>query len=130
MNKKAMIGRYFVLALSVVLIIVLIYFMFFNSKPKEISYSNDVDGDNQGLVQRIETGNVKALYIESYKVYALTGEPSQSEINAFYKNPTKKRLIARLSITVRISKSISTDCAKMKSPYLSTFSTTPIRALI
>ena len=51
MNKKAMIGRYFVLALSVVLIIVLIYFMFFNSKPKEISYSNDVDGDNQGLVQ-------------------------------------------------------------------------------
>lgn len=90
MNKKAMIGRYFVLALSVVLIIVLIYFMFFNSKPKEISYSNDVDGDNQGLVQRIETGNVKALYIESYKVYALTGEPSQSEINAFYKNPTKK----------------------------------------
>ncbi|MDE7215728.1 MAG: ATP-dependent zinc metalloprotease FtsH [Clostridia bacterium] len=85
-----MIGRYLVLALSVVLIIVLIYFMFFNSKPKEISYSNDVDGDNQGLVQRIESGNVKALYIESYKVYALTGEPTQREVEAFYKNPTKK----------------------------------------
>ena len=90
MNKKAMIGRYIVLALSVILIIVLVYFMFFNSKPKEISYSNDVDGDAQGLVQRIESGSVKALYIESYKVYALSGEPTQKELEAFYKNPTKR----------------------------------------
>ena len=85
-----MIGRYLILALSVVLIIVLVYFMFFNSKPKEISYSNDVDGDNQGLIQRIENGNIKALYIESYKVYALAGEPTQKEIEAYYKNPTKR----------------------------------------
>ncbi|MDE6758148.1 MAG: ATP-dependent zinc metalloprotease FtsH [Clostridia bacterium] len=85
-----MIGRYIVLALSVILIIVLVYFMFYNSKPKEISYSNDVDGDAQGLVQRIESGSVKALYIESYKVYALSGEPTQKELEAFYKNPTKR----------------------------------------
>ncbi|MDE5548788.1 MAG: AAA family ATPase, partial [Clostridia bacterium] len=64
--------------------------MFFNSKPTEISYSNPVDGDAQGLVQRIENGTVKALYIESYKVYALSGDPTQRDIDAFYKNPTKK----------------------------------------
>lgn len=90
MNKKAMIGRYVVLALSVILIIVLVYFMFFNSKPTEIAYSNDVSGDQQGLVQRIEAGNISALYIESYKVYALKGDASQKEIEAFYNNPTKK----------------------------------------
>lgn len=89
-NKKAMIGRYVVLALSVALIILLVYFMFFNSKPTEISYSNDVDGDGKGLVQRIEDGNIKALYIESYKVYALAGDPSEKEVEAFYKNPTKR----------------------------------------
>ena len=90
MNKKALIGRYVVLALSVVLIIVLVYFMFFNSKPVEIAYSNDVSGDNQGLIQRIEAGNISALYIESYRVYALKGDASQKEIEAFYNNPTKK----------------------------------------
>ena len=90
-NKKAMIGRYFVLALSVALIILLVYFMFFNSKPTEISYSNDVNGDSRGLVQRIEDGNIKALYIESYKVYALSGDNlSDKEVEAFYKNPTKR----------------------------------------
>ena len=90
-NKKAMIGRYVVLALSVALIILLVYFMFFNSKPTEISYSNDVSGDSRGLVQRIEDGNIKALYIESYKVYALSGDNlSDKEIEAFYKNPTKR----------------------------------------
>lgn len=90
MNKKAMIGRYVVLALSVILIIVLVYFMFFNSKPTEIAYSNDVSGDQQGLVQRIEAGNISALYIESYKAYALKGDATQKEIEAFYNNPTKK----------------------------------------
>lgn len=90
MNKKAMIGRYLVLALSIVLVIVLVYYVFFNVKPTEISYSNDIDGDAQGLVQRIENGNVAALYVESYKVYALVGEPTEAEVKAFYKNPTKK----------------------------------------
>ena len=90
MNKKAMIGRYVVLALSVVLIIVLVYFMFFNSKPVEIAYSNDVSGDSQGLIQRIEAGNISALYIESYRAYALKGDATQKEIEAFYNNPTKK----------------------------------------
>ncbi|MDE6189625.1 MAG: ATP-dependent zinc metalloprotease FtsH [Clostridia bacterium] len=85
-----MIVRYLVLALSVIIIIALVYFMFFSVKPTEISYSNDIDGDAQGMVQRIENGSVKALYIESYKVYALVGEPTQKEIEAFYKNPTKK----------------------------------------
>ena len=90
MNKKAMIGRYIVIALSVALIILLIYYMFFNSKPKEISYNNPVDGDAQGLVQRIEKGDIKALYIESYKVYALAGEHTEKDVEAFYKNPTKR----------------------------------------
>lgn len=89
-NKKAMIGRYVVLALCVALIILLVYFMFFNSKPTEISYSNPVDGDAKGLVQRIEGGEIKALYIESYNVYALAGSPSEKEVEAFYKNPTKR----------------------------------------
>lgn len=89
-NKKAIIGRYIVLALSLVIIIALVYIMFFNSKPVEISYSNDTDANSLGLVQRIENGEVKALYIESYKVYALTGDPTVKEVAAFYKNPTKK----------------------------------------
>lgn len=94
MNKKAMIGRYLVLAVSIILIIVLVYFVFFNDKPTTISYNNDVDGEKQGLVQRLEAGTISALYIESYKVYALKGDASKKEINAFYKNPTKKATFA------------------------------------
>ncbi len=80
------------LILFVVLIIVLVYFMFFNSKPTEISYSRGSveNAENQGLVQMIESGKIGALYIESYKVYALKSDASANQLKAFYKNPTKK----------------------------------------
>ncbi|MCI9291485.1 MAG: ATP-dependent zinc metalloprotease FtsH, partial [Clostridia bacterium] len=66
--------------------------MFFNSKPTEISYSRGSveNAENQGLVQMIESGKIGALYIESYKVYALKSDASANQLKAFYKNPTKK----------------------------------------
>ncbi len=92
MNKKAIYGKVAMLILFVVLIIVLVYFMFFNSKPTEISYSRGSveNAENQGLVQMIESGKIGALYIESYKVYALKSDASANQLKAFYKNPTKK----------------------------------------
>ena len=71
MNKKAIYGKVAMLILFVVLIIVLVYFMFFNSKPTEISYSRGSveNAENQGLVQMIESGKIGALYIE----YSLRG---------------------------------------------------------
>lgn len=92
MNKKAIYGKVAMLILFVVLIIVLVYFMFFNSKPTEISYSRGSveNAENQGLVQMIESGKIGALYIESYKVYALKSDASVNQLKAFYKNPTKK----------------------------------------
>ncbi len=92
MNKKALYGRIAMLVLLAVLIIVFVYFMFFNSKPTEIAYSKgDVASvDNQGLVQKIESGKIGALYIESYKVYALKSDATEAELKAFYRNPTKK----------------------------------------
>jgi cell division protease FtsH len=91
-NKKAIYGKVAMLILFVVLIIVLVYFMFFNSKPTEISYSRGSveNAENQGLVQMIESGKIGALYIESYKVYALKSDASANQLKAFYKNPTKK----------------------------------------
>ncbi|MCI8911629.1 MAG: ATP-dependent zinc metalloprotease FtsH [Clostridia bacterium] len=38
----------------------------------------------------IESGKIGALYIESYKVYALKSDASANQLKAFYKNPTKK----------------------------------------
>lgn len=92
MNKKAIYGKVAMLILFVVLIIVLVYFMYFNSKPTEISYSRGSveNAENQGLVQMIESGKIGALYIESYKVYALKSDASANQLKAFYKNPTKK----------------------------------------
>ncbi len=92
MNKKAIYGKVAMLILFVVLIIVLVYFMFFNSKPTEISYSRGSveNAENQGLLQMIESGKIGALYIESYKVYALKSDASANQLKAFYKNPTKK----------------------------------------
>ena len=92
MNKKAIYGKVAMLILFVVLIIVLVYFMFFNSKPTEISYSRGSveNAEHQGLVQMIESGKIGALYIESYKVYALKSDASANQLKAFYKNPTKK----------------------------------------
>ena len=88
----AIYGKVAMLILFVVLIIVLVYFMFFNSKPTEISYSRGSveNAENQGLVQMIESGKIGALYIESYKVYALKSDASANQLKAFYKNPTKK----------------------------------------
>lgn len=92
MNKKAIYGKVVMLVLFVVLIILLVYFMFFNSKPTEILYSRGSveSAENQGLEQMIESGKISALYIESYKVYALKSDATAAQLKAFYKNPTKK----------------------------------------
>ena len=92
MNKKAMYGRIAILVILVVVIIVFFYFRFFDSKPEEIAYSRGevTSVDNQGLVQKIEAGKIGALYIESYKAYALKSDATEAELKAFYKNPTKK----------------------------------------
>ncbi|MDE7071550.1 MAG: ATP-dependent zinc metalloprotease FtsH [Clostridia bacterium] len=67
------------------------YFRFFNSKTEEIAYSKgDVTSTDSGMVQKIESGKIGALYIESYKVYALKSSATEDELKAFYKNPTKK----------------------------------------
>ena len=65
MNKKAMYTRIAILVILVIVIILFLYFRFFDSKPTEISYSRgDVTSvDNQGLVQKIESGKIGALYI-------------------------------------------------------------------
>lgn len=93
MNKKAMYGKIAILVILVVVIIVFLYFRFFDVKPTEIAYSKgDVTTteDNQGLVQMIESGKIGALYIESYKAYALKSSATSKELEAFYKNPTKR----------------------------------------
>lgn len=92
MNKKSIYGRVAMLIIFIVAIILLVYFMFFNSKPKEISYSRgSVEAaENQGLEQMIEAGKIGALYIESYKAYALKSDATAGELKAFYRNPTKK----------------------------------------
>ena len=83
MNKKAIYGKVAMLILFVVLIIVLVYFMSYSRGSVE-------NAENQGLVQMIESGKIGALYIESYKVYALKSDASANQLKAFYKNPTKK----------------------------------------
>ncbi len=93
MNKKAMYGKIAILVILVVVIIVFLYFRFFDVKPTEIAYSKgDVTSteDNQGLTQMIESGKIGALYIESYKAYALKSSATAKELEAFYKNPTKR----------------------------------------
>ena len=93
MNKKAMYGKIAILVILVVVIIVFLYFRFFDVKPTEIVYSKgDVTNteDSQGLKEMIESGKIGALYIESYKAYALKSSATSKELEAFYKNPTKR----------------------------------------
>ncbi|MDE7190929.1 MAG: ATP-dependent zinc metalloprotease FtsH [Clostridia bacterium] len=88
-----MYGKIAILVILVVVIIVFLYFRFFDVKPTEIAYSKgDVTSteDNQGLTQMIESGKIGALYIESYKAYALKSSATAKELEAFYKNPTKR----------------------------------------
>ena len=91
MNKKAMYTRIAIIAVLVIVIVLVVYFKFSGNRPVEISYSKgDVISTDSGLVQKIEGGNIKALYIEAYKVYALKSSATDDELKAFYKNPTKK----------------------------------------
>ncbi|MDE6275926.1 MAG: ATP-dependent zinc metalloprotease FtsH [Clostridia bacterium] len=83
--------RIAILVILVIVIILFLYFRFFDSKPTEIAYSRgEVNSTDSGLVQKIESGKIGALYIESYKAYALKSDATESELKAFYKNPTKK----------------------------------------
>ena len=91
MSKKAMYTRIAIIAILVIVIITFLYFRFFDSKPTEISYSKgDVTSTDSGLIQKIEAGKIGALYIESYKAYALKSDATEEELKAFYKNPTKR----------------------------------------
>lgn len=93
MNKKAMYGKIAILVILVVVIIVFLYFRFFDVKPTEIVYSKGDETnteDSQGLKEMIESGKIGALYIESYKAYALKSSATSKELEAFYKNPTKR----------------------------------------
>ncbi|MDE7349238.1 MAG: ATP-dependent zinc metalloprotease FtsH [Clostridia bacterium] len=88
-----MYGKIAILVILVVVIIVFLYFRFFDVKPTEIVYSKgDVTNteDSQGLKEMIESGKIGALYIESYKAYALKSSATSKELEAFYKNPTKR----------------------------------------
>ncbi|MDE6472597.1 MAG: ATP-dependent zinc metalloprotease FtsH [Clostridia bacterium] len=83
--------RIAIVAILVIVIITFFYFRFFNSKTEEIAYSKgDVTSTDSGMVQKIEAGQIGALYIESYKVYALKASATEDQLKAFYKNPTKK----------------------------------------
>ncbi len=91
MNKKALYTKIAIVVILVIVIITFFYFRFFNNKTEEIAYSKgDVTSTDSGMVQKIESGKIGALYIESYKVYALKSSASEDELKAFYKNPTKK----------------------------------------
>ncbi|MDE6361516.1 MAG: ATP-dependent zinc metalloprotease FtsH [Clostridia bacterium] len=88
-----MYGKIAILVILVVVIIVFLYFRFFDVKPTEIVYSKGDETnteDSQGLKEMIESGKIGALYIESYKAYALKSSATSKELEAFYKNPTKR----------------------------------------
>ena len=91
MNKKAMYTKIAIVAILVIIIITFFYFRFFSYKPTEISYSQgDVNSTDSGLMQKLEAGQIGALYIESYKAYALKSDATAEKLKAFKKNPTKK----------------------------------------
>ena len=84
MNKKAMYTKIAIVAILVIVIITFLYFRFFDSKPTEISYSQgDVNSTDSGLIQKLEAGKIGALYIESYKAYALKSDATENELKAF-----------------------------------------------
>ncbi|MEG1608665.1 MAG: hypothetical protein RR348_02235, partial [Clostridia bacterium] len=83
-NKKGQIIKYTIIALTLVLVVVLIWMMLGTKKPVELSY----DGEPDSLVTKIYEGKVSAIFISGgYQVYAL--ESGKMKVADFYKNPEK-----------------------------------------
>lgn len=83
-SKKSLIIRYTIIALTIVLLVILLWVTLGTKKPVEISF----DGEPNSFVSKVKDGNISAIFVSGgYQVYAL--ENGKMSVADFYKNPEK-----------------------------------------